>query len=441
MNSNSPHAVVIGAGIAGLLTAIVLAEHFPRVTVLERDTFLGSDARRGVPQARHLHGLMEGGRAIIEQLCPGLTEEVVAAGAPTTEVLAGSRWYLSGLRAAPTETGLVTLLASRPLLEYRLRRRAIELPGLTFRESIAANGLVADGARVTGVVVSEAGAAPETIAADLVVDCTGRASRAPEWLRAIGAQAPEQQSVVIDLGYSSRTYRRKPVHLDGQLGVVVSTMPGRRGGGAIVVEGDKWHVTLGGMLGDHPPTDHDGFTAFAATLPVPDIHRIVTDAEPLSDPVPHRFRGSVRNYFERIATHADGFIALGDSLCSFNPLYAQGMTVAAQQATALRACLRKGTAQLPARFYAHAARHVDVAWRMSTGADLNHPGVVGRRTPRIRLLNSYVTRAHRAAHVDPTLARTFMRVANLVDPPETLLKPATVARILWRSRGIDLPSE
>ncbi|MCC3313896.1 FAD-dependent oxidoreductase [Nocardia africana] len=439
MNSDSPHAVVLGAGIAGLLTAIVLAERFPRVTVLERDVLVGSEPRRGVPQARHLHGLMEGGRSIIETLCPGLTGEIVAAGAPTTEVLAGSRWYLSGLRAAPTDTGLVTLLASRPLLESGLRRRAAALPALTVRQGIAATGLVADAGRVTGVLASESGGPARALAADLVVDCTGRATRAPEWLRAIGAQAPEQDSVIVDLGYSSRTYRRKPHHLDGQLGVVVSTMPGRRGGGAIVVEGEKWHVTLGGMLGDHPPTDHEGFTAFAATLPVPDIHRIVTDAEPLSDPVPHRFRGSVRRYFERIATHPDGFLALGDSLCSFNPLYAQGMTVAAQQALALRACLRQGTAELPARFYADAARHVGLAWRMSTGADLNHPGVAGQRTPRIRMLNSYLARAHRAAHRDPAVARTFMRVANLVDPPETLLKPATVARILWHGRGIAPP--
>ena len=435
VNSDSPHAVVLGAGLAGLLAAVVLAEHFPRVTVLERDTLAGSQARRGVPQARHLHGLMEGGRAAIETLCPGLTDEIVAAGAPTTEVLAGSRWYLSGLRAAPTETGLVTLLASRPLLEWGLRRRAAALPGVRMRENVAAQGLTAESGRITGVLMRESGGLGQAVRADLVVDCTGRASRAAEWLPGVGARAPEQDSVVIDLGYSSRTYRHRPEHLAGQLGVVVSTMAGRRGGGAIVVEGGKWHVTLGGMLGDHPPTDHEGFTAFAATLPVLDIHRIVTAAEPLSDPVPHRFRGSVRRYFERLSTHPEGFLALGDSLCSFNPLYAQGMTVAAQQALVLRACLREGGAHLPARFYAGAAHHVDVAWRMSTGADLNHPGVVGRRTPRVRLLNSYIGRAHRAAHVDPAVARAFMRVANLVDPPETLLRPGTVARILWHGRG------
>jgi flavin-dependent dehydrogenase len=274
------------------------------------------------------------------------------------------------------------------------------------------------------------GAEPGSVAADLVVDATGRASRATEWLARADLPVPGTERVDVDLGYASRTYRYRPDHLGGDLGVVVSTMPGRRGGGAIAVEGGRWHVTLGGMLGDHPPTDHAGFESYAATLPVPDIHRLIVDAEPLDDPVPHRFTGSLRRYFERLGDPPDGFIVLGDALCSFNPLYAQGMTVAAQQAMALRECLREGRDDLPRRFYARAAPLIDVAWQMSTNADLNHPGVRGRRTLRTRLTNAYVHRCHLAAHADPAVARTFMRVANLVEPATVLLRPATVARVL-----------
>ncbi len=427
---HTSHAIVIGTGVAGLLAAGALTRHFDRITLLERDTLNGAEIRRGIPQARHLHGLMEGGRAIMEQLYPGLTDEMVAAGAPTTHVLSGSRWYLSGLRAKPTETGLTTLLASRALLEYGLRTRAAALPGVQIVEQTVVNGLVVTDGRVTGVQT-----ATGTVAADLVVDATGRASRTPDWLRANGFEAPDEDSIEVDLGYASRTYVHQPEHLDGQLGVVVSTMAGRRGGGAIVLEGGRWHVTLGGMLGDHPPTDHEGFTAFAATLPVGDIHRIITDAEPIDDPVPHRFRGSLRRRYENVAG-PEGLVVLGDALCSFNPLYAQGMTVAGQQALALDACLHAGRDDLPARFYAAAARYVDVAWRMSTGSDLNHPGVEGERPLRQRVLSAYVLRAHRAAHVDAKVARTFMRVANLVDGPENLLKPEMIARILWHSSRV-----
>jgi flavin-dependent dehydrogenase len=435
------HAVVVGASIAGLLAARVLTERYARVTVLERDILPDAVQRRGVPQGRHLHGLMDRGRQIIEELFPGLTAELTERGAPSTEVLVGSRWYLSGLRAYSTPTGLITLLASRPLLESVMRAQLATLPGVCLRPRMSATGLLVDpnhSNRITGVRATPAGEdrtgdQVEDIPADLVVDASGRASRGHEWLAAVGHPGPEEQRVDVDLGYASRLYRQRPDHLDGDLAVVVSTMPGRRGGGAVRLEGDRWMVTLGGMLGDHPPTDHSGFESFASTLPVSDIHELITDAEPLEDAVPHRFRGSLRRYYERLPDPPDGFLIIGDALCSFNPLYAQGMTVAAQQALALRDCLRDNGPGLPHRFYRKAAKLIDVAWEMSTNSDLNHPGVEGRRSLRTRLVNRYVHRAHTVAHVDPAVARTFMRVANLVAPTTALLTPGMAIRVLGKT--------
>ncbi|WP_236793836.1 NAD(P)/FAD-dependent oxidoreductase [Amycolatopsis sp. GM8] len=413
-------AVVLGASIAGLLSARVLASVYDRVLIVDRDEISGAAARRGVPQARHLHGLMERGRAILEEFYPGLTADLAAEGAPTTEVLRGSRWYLSGLRVRPTDTGLITLLASRPMLESGIRTRTLALPGVELRTGCAATGLVGN-ERITGVRL----AGGETVSADLVIDATGRGSRAPDWLAELGHERPAEDRIDVDLGYASRTYRRKPEHLDGDLAVVVSTMPGFRGGGAITLEGDRWHVTLAGMLGDHPPTDPDEFERFAATLPVPDVHEIVREAEPLDDPVPHRFRGSLRRRYEKISQPVQGFLAIGDALCSFNPLYAQGMTVAAQGALVLRDWHAD-----PRRFYREAAAVVDVAWQMSTGSDLRYPGVEGPRSVRGRVVSAYSQRAQVAAHRDPLVARTFMRVANLTLPPTALLAPDVVVRVL-----------
>ncbi|WP_131767620.1 NAD(P)/FAD-dependent oxidoreductase [Candidatus Protofrankia californiensis] len=454
------HAVVLGASIAGTLAARVLADSYQRVTIVERDVLPEVEQRRGAPQGRHLHGLMECGRQIMEELFPGLTAELGERGAPMTEVLVKSRWYLSGLQVHPTPTGLTSLLASRPLLESVMRARATALPGVCVRQRLTAVGLITapgEANRVAGVRVVPTGdgsrndafdgGAPtdgtnpadarpdrtEVISADLVVDATGRGSRAPQWLTEIGQHQPSQERIDIDLGYSSCTFRRRPEHLGGDIGVVVSTMPGQRGGGAIALEGDRWHITLGGMLGDHPPTDHEGFRAFAATLPVPDIHELVTQAEPLGDPVPHRFRGSLRRHYEDLRMPPEGFLAIGDAVCSFNPLYAQGMTVAAQQVQALRDCLCSDEPALPRRFYRQAARLIDTAWQMSSNADLNHPGVQGRRTLRIRLVNAYLHRVRIAAHADPTVARTFMRLANLMEPPEALLRPSMIARVLRHS--------
>ncbi|NKQ58657.1 FAD-dependent oxidoreductase [Amycolatopsis sp. K13G38] len=417
-------AVVLGASIAGLLSARVLSEAYDRVLIVERDEIAGVAPRRGVPQARHLHGLMERGRQIIEELYPGLTADLAGQGAPTTEVLQESRWYLSGLRVRPTSTGLTTLLAGRPLLESAIRERTLASPGVELRTRRAAAGLIG-GERITGVRLSDG----TELGAELVVDATGRGSRAPEWLAGLGHARPQEERIDVDLGYSSRTYRRKPEHLDGDLAVVVSTTPGFRGGGAITLEGDRWHVTLAGMLGDHPPSDPAAFEAFAATLPVPDVYDIVREAEPLDDPVPHRFRGSLRRRYDKISRPPRGFLVIGDAVSSFNPLYAQGMTVAAQQALALRECLPHPD---PVRFYRATAAVIDVAWQMSTGSDLRYPGVAGPRTPRSRIVGAYAARARVAAHRDPVVARTLMRTTNLTIPPASLLTPDIVWRVLAR---------
>ncbi|KPM56121.1 FAD-dependent oxidoreductase [Frankia sp. CcI49] len=488
------HAIVLGAGIAGMMTARVLADSYRRVTILERDVLPAGEHRRGAAQGRHLHGLMERGRQIMETLYPGMTAELVERGAPQTELLATTRWYLSGLRARPTATGMIALLPSRPLLESVLRARTAALPGVRVVERVGAVGLVVAGSgRVTGVRVVSSGvpiedllaaadlaasggptddraaaapapatasvaalaagpgsgpvpgpgapaapagiAAPAeravTITADLVVDATGRGSRAPEWLTQLGFEAPPEERNEVNVGYASRTYRHRPEHLDGDVGVIISTVPGRnRGGVACLIEGGRWHVSLSGMLGDHPPTDPGEFEAFAATLAAPDIHGIITQAEPLDDVVPHRYRGSLRRRYERVDAPPEGFLSIGDAVCSFNPLYAQGMSVAAQQVEALRDCLRSDEPDLPRRFYTRVTPAIDLVWAMSGNADLSHPGVEGNRTARTRLINAYVRRAHVAASRDSAVALAFMRLANLVDTPDILLRPAMMARIL-----------
>ncbi|MCX4091586.1 FAD-dependent oxidoreductase [Nocardia sp. alder85J] len=422
------HAVVLGAGVAGLLMARVLSERFSRVTVLDRDTVHGVGPRRGVPQARHIHGLLDRGRTSIEQLLPGFTADMATRGATISEVLVETRWYAGGLRVAPTATGVTSVLATRPVLESVLRQRVLARPGIRLRECAAARGLLGDARRVTGVRVG-VGGETVTVPADLVVDATGRASRAPEWLLDLGARPPHEERREVDLGYTSRLYRHRPGQLGGHNAVVVATGADGRGGGAIRVEGDRWQLTLTGMLGDHPPTDSRGFAEFAASLPTPDLSDIIAAGEPLEDAVPHRFRSSVRRRFDRLTAPA-GFLVAGDALCSFNPLYAQGMTVAAQQALALRDCLPADDIDLPSRFYAAATECVTAAWQLASTADLAHAGVPGSRTLRTRLTNAYTARAHRAAHIDPQVARTFLRVVNLVDPPAALLRPRLAHRIM-----------
>ncbi|MEV6217810.1 FAD-dependent monooxygenase [Nocardia sp. NPDC051833] len=430
MTARRGHAIVIGAGVAGLLAARVLADTYERVTLVERDELdAKATVRRGVPQAWHLHGLLDRGRRVMEELYPGFTEQAVSDGATVAEVLVGTRWYVGGARLAAGSTGLTSVIATRSLLETVLRRRTLRLRGIELLTRTTVQGLVGDARRVRAVTVLGP-AGEQTLVADLVVDAGGRGSRITQWLTAIGAETPEEERLDVDLGYASRFFRHRPGQLSGQASVIVSTGANGRGGGAVRVEGDRWHVTLAGMLGDHPPVDDAGFREYAASLSAPDIHTIVLGSEPLGEAVPYRFRTAVRRRFDRQSAPPDGLLVLGDALCAFNPLYAQGMTVAALQAAALRECLAAGEADLPARYYAAAAGSVEVAWQLAAGSDLRHPGVEGRRTVRTRLTNVFVSRVQHVAHHDPRVARTFLRVAHLVDPPAALTAPGTLRRIL-----------
>jgi hypothetical protein len=121
---------------------------------------------------------------------------------------------------------------------------------------------------------------------------------------------------------------------------------------------------------------------------------------------------------------------VGDAVCSFNPIYGQGMTVAAVEALALRRHLQQGAVPGPRRWFGDLTHVVDVPWDIAVGGDLVFPGVPGRRTARIRLVNAYLARLHAAAAHDARLASAFLRVAGLVAPPQSLLRPTIALRVL-----------
>ncbi|GAB3344632.1 FAD-dependent oxidoreductase [Modestobacter lapidis] len=430
-------AVVLGASMAGLLAARVLADAYAEVTVLDRDDLpAGARARRGVPQGRHIHALVARGQQELEELLPGLTGELAGQGVPVMDAQRDVRWFMSGHRLAQgPASGLRAASASRPLLEAQVRARVRALPGVTVTGCVTATGLTAtaDGSRVTGVRVlpRAEGGAEQVLPADLVVDATGRGSRVEGWLAALGHPRPATERVAIGLHYATRSYRLRPGALGDDLAVLAAPTPAHpRGAALAVVEGGRCLVTLAGVLGDRPPTDPDGFLAFARSLHCRDVHEAVRDAEPLDEAVAFHFPASVRRRYERLPRFPAGLLVIGDAVCSFNPLYAQGMSVAALEAQVLRRHLRRGAAPEAGRFLADIARVIDVPWDIAVGGDLAFPAVEGRRTPRVRLLNAYVPRLHAAAADDATLARAFVGVTGLVDHPATLLRPGVAARVV-----------
>jgi 2-polyprenyl-6-methoxyphenol hydroxylase-like FAD-dependent oxidoreductase len=428
------HAVVIGASMGGLLAARVVAESHERVTVVDRDELppIGAQ-RKGVPQGRHAHGLLARGRTALEELFPGLTDELVARGALTGDIQESGRWSNEGRTLCQAPSGLTGLLVSRPLLEGYIRTRLRSQAGVQIEERCSVAGLLtsADGTSVTGVRLADGGGTEREVSADLVVDATGRTSKLPAWLEALGYPAPEQEAVHVGIGYATRQYTRRPDHLNGDVAVITAPAPPSvRAGVVLAVEDDRWVVTLAGYGDDLPPTDAAGWEAYAHTLPTSDVAEVITSGEPLDDPVPFRYPASVRRRYERLDRFPAGLLAFGDSICSFNPIYGQGMTVASLEALALRDALRSGPSGLAPRFFAQAGRLVDVPWEIAVGTDLRFSHVDGRRTAKVRLVNRYLSRVHVASAVDPVVGTAFLRVVNLIDRPEKLLAPPVAARVL-----------
>lgn len=435
MQRTGDHAIVLGGSIAGILAARVLADRYARVTVVDRDHFPATgEHRNGAPQARHVHALLPRGKRTIDELFPGATEDLVERGALLGVMSSDAVVYLNGSRILRTDTGLEMLSLSRTLLEGYLRERLVDLDNVTTVEGCGVHGLATDaaGERVTGVRVLRRAddSAEQIIAGDLVVDATGRGSRTPRWLDELGYRAPAEERLEVEVSYTTAMYPRTRDD-DGTHQIIVGgEADGTRGGAAIAVEDDRWTVTLAGLAGDRAPTDLDGFIAYAATLPIPDLHQLIRDREPLTEPIVMRYPASSRRHYEALERFPERLVVVGDALCSFNPVYAQGMAVAAVEAETLARCLDAGTARVGPRFFAAVTDTVDVAWEMAAGADSERVSAEGGASRRVRFIGAYLARLARVAGSDPVVAGAFLDVVAMVSHPKTLLHPRIVGRVI-----------
>jgi len=423
--------VILGGSMAGLLAARVLAETCTEVLVVDRDELLGVTApRRGVPQGWHIHGLLARGHQILDELFDGFTDNALAAGALTGD-LGEHRWFFAGQEACKAVTGMRYLSATRPVLESFVRDRVAALGNVKFLEQHDIVGLVAtpDRTRITGARV-HAGSA-ETLDADLVVDATGRGSRTPVWLAELGYDRPAVDQIKIDFSYTTRVYRLPDESvLNGVKSVNPLPSPATpRSAFFSAMEDGKWVLSAGGVFGDRAPTDPAGFLAYIRTLPTADIYRAVRDAQPLTDPVPFRFPASIRPRYDKLTRFPAGLVVLGDAACSFNPVYGQGMTVAALEALVLREHVRSGPVA-PLAFQRAIAEVIDAPWATAAAGDLAYPEAEGLRPVEVQEMNAYLAKVMAAACRDPQVLTAFMRVAGLVDPPSTLMEPELRRRVL-----------
>ena len=338
----------------------------------------------------------------------------------------GSRWFIEGGCFARRPSGERDLRVSRPLLEGTVRERVFSLGNITALEDCTVEGLIESNGRVTAVKLG-----PRPIAADLVVDATGRGSQSPQWLEEIGYPKPEEERLEIGLGYATRLFRRRATDLDGDLAALIPKTPtGKRGGVMITQEGDRWTVTLYSHFGGYPTSELNGFIEFAKTLPAPYIHDVICRAEPICDGAVARFPASMRRRYETVERFPDGYLVVGDAISSFSPAYGQGMSCTALQAIELRNVLAQGNDKLARRFFPKAARIVDTPWNIVAGSDLRMPETKGPRNAKLRFMNWYISKLHRAAHHDPVAAEAFLRVSNFLAAPPSVFHPKIAIRVL-----------
>jgi 2-polyprenyl-6-methoxyphenol hydroxylase-like FAD-dependent oxidoreductase len=427
------HSVVIGGSISGLVAAGVLARHFERVTLVERDAYPDQPAaRKGTPQARHVHVLLQQGERAIAGIFPGLFEELLQRGGQRVDTAGDARWFFFGGWKARFASGVQMVSQTRPLLEWALRRRVLALSNV---ELVAGDvhGLDAPTpGRVSGVQLKRAGTATEVLAADLVVDASGRGSRMPHWLETLGCGAAPESEVKVDVGYATRAYKRTSTPRDWSALLCHPKFPDTRCGVLLPVEDDRWLLTLVGWFGDHPPGRDPDFLHWARGLAVPDLANAVADAEPVSEIALHRFPSNRRRHYERLAKLPDGIAVLGDAACSFNPVYAQGMATAALGAAELDRCLRESSALagLSRRFQTRLARVTDAPWLLAIGEDFRSPKAEGRRPAYLPLLGWYTAKVHELTWRDPFTAKRFLEVMHLVRRPTALFHPYVALRAL-----------
>ncbi|MEU4782656.1 FAD-dependent oxidoreductase [Micromonospora sp. NPDC023633] len=428
-------AVVIGGSVAGLMAARVLSDYAESVVIVDRDDLQVTGGRPGVPQGTQLHALLPGGFLQLERLFPGFREQAVAQGAIEAPP-AARRNYLDGRLKVVVPDDADSLAGTRPLLEGLIRQQVLRLPNVK-TVTARATGLVCDGAATTGVRC-DAGGVPGVESGDLVVDAMGRSSRLSEWLEQAGWDRPALRRMTVNLNYATALFRRREA--DPEATVVLALHTPRMssdvaGAAFFAVEGGRWMAMMAGYGENRPGRTADDFVRRLRDQFPPEFGEVAGN-EMLGDVQTYHHADSRRRDFHGLKRLPAGLVSVGDAVASFNPVYGQGMTAAALHAACLSTYLRSSPDPgVPARhFFALQKVVVDVAWSMSTSADLALPHVDGPY-PRGYRFSSWVSRQIVAATVtDVPTARRFNEVVSLRAHPRSLATPGVVLGALRANR-------
>lgn len=445
MSVNPTRALVIGGSIAGLLTARVLSDHFDQITIIERDSLPDeADYRKGVPQAHHLHALLIRGQRIMNKMFPGFDDDLLQAGGIKARWGLDGAFYTTGGYTPYFDAKMKSITISRRSVEWVVRQRVAQIDNINFMTQTDVKDLCFsdDGKRVIGVhVQSRVDRERDVLLGDLVVDASGRRSKAPNWLEAQGFDAPEKTIITAHTGYATRWYQLPENHDIDNMIILVQPNPPigcYRGGGYLFAENNQVVVTLIGANHDYPPTDEQGYMEFMRSLPAPDLYELVQQCEPISPIHGYRKLENQWRHYEKLTHHPENFIAIGDATVAFNPIYGQGMSSAAIQAEALNKVLHKYNPHhlhgMPQQFYKQLPRVLKSAWMISTYEDMRYPAFEGaEKDLQTRIGNRYFDLYAQAMPHDEVLSKGFFEVMNMLRSSTSLMQPKFALRVLWHN--------
>jgi 2-polyprenyl-6-methoxyphenol hydroxylase-like FAD-dependent oxidoreductase len=434
-------AAVIGAGIGGLAAAKAVAPHFEKVIVFDRDALPDEPAPRlGTPQSRHTHGLLAGGFRALEHLFPGIEFDLVEAGAVRMRMRNDMRFEVPGFDPLPyRDFGFDQFALSRPALERVCRRRVEQESNIEFRPRMRATELIAspDNRGVAGVRFEDTLGTPGSLAADLVVDASGRASPTLGFLEAIGSAKPPTIEIGMDQAYATVVFEKPEDAPTDWLFLLHLPMPpdSSRLGIIMPMEGRRWSVSLCVNHGETPPGDIDGFMAFAKSFRMPTIYNAIRGAKRIGDIARFGMPCSVLRAFDKVKRFPRGLVPLGDSVSRFTPVYGQGMSVAAQEAHVLAKLLesRRGLSHpiddLAEAFLAEIQPLLETPWAVAM-ADLVYPQTRGERPPAFRKELQYAQALMRLAAEDAEADKILAEVRSLLKPQSALREAELASRVM-----------
>ena len=441
LNKTSPyHAIVLGGSIAGLLTARILAQYIEKVTIIEKDVLpINPGTRKSVPQGHHPHVILSKALQLIEKWFPEFIDDMASVGAIPVDPANDVCWFFPLSWMPRYSSGIKVLSSLRPQIEWCLKKSLLaSFSNVTILENHSAIGLFTnkDNTCITGVKLKTPFGDIEQMDATITIDTTGHTSRTPDWLASIGYEKPKEEEVVINVGYTTRIYKRPDDFKEGWRGYGILPDFPKTSRGAVLstVQNNQWIISLTGYSGDHAPVDDIGFMQFARSLPKTHLYNLLKNETPLSSTKVFKLLKIRRRYYEKLSHFPDGLIVLGDALCTFNPIFGQGITVASICAEELERLLQKGVTpdmkRFSETFHLKASKRVSMAWHLSNIINFSYSQVKTKRRMFLPSMRWFLKKTLETCSKNPKVGQVFLELFQMNTGIKTIANPSFLFPIL-----------